>query len=121
MAMDHWDRIFSSVRDFVDIVAFQDGQMHFTELPEYMRINVDLARKHGITPWSNIETFERGMPMNFLPINWDNMVYKLQVTEQAPIEKLITFEFSHFMSPNSMYPSAHHLYDRYRAYLADRQ
>ncbi len=28
-------------------------------------------------------------------------------------EKLITFEFPHFMSPHSCYPAAHHLFARY--------
>ncbi len=114
---DQWDTIFREISGFVDTVAFQDGQMHFSELPAFMEANCELARKHGITPWSNIESFERGMPIDFLPINWDNMHYKLSITEQYPIEKLITFEFSHFMSPNSMYPSARHLYNRYREYV----
>ena len=29
------------------------------------------------------------------------------------MEDVITFEFSHFMSPNSAYIQAGHLYDRY--------
>ncbi len=29
------------------------------------------------------------------------------------IDKLLSFEFSHFLSPNSMYTSAHRLNDRY--------
>ena len=36
-----------------------------------------------------------------------------QSAEAAGIKDGITFEFSHFMSPHSMYPSAHGLYDRY--------
>ncbi|MEL6853217.1 MAG: DUF4434 domain-containing protein, partial [Bacteroidota bacterium] len=32
------------------------------------------------------------------------------------MEKAITFEFSHFMSPQSAYPQAGHLYNRYQAY-----
>jgi hypothetical protein len=113
----HWDRVFARLRDFVDIVAFQDGQVDFQELPAFMEINTRLARKHGLKSWSNVETFERGMPINFLPINWPNLRYKIEVAEAARVEKLITFEFSHFLSPNSMYPSAHTLYRRYREWL----
>ena len=37
----------------------------------------------------------------------------------AGVEKLITFEFSHFMSPNSMWPSARSLYKRYKEYITN--
>jgi hypothetical protein len=113
-----WDTILSQLAGFVDIVAFQDGQVEFSELPTYLEINKRLARKHGLQPWSNIETFERGMPINFLPINWWNLRYKIEAAAAAQVEKLITFEFSHFLSPNSIYPSAHNLYQRYQEYLA---
>ena len=33
---------------------------------------------------------------------------------KAGVEKLITFEFSHFTSPNSMYPSARQLFNKYK-------
>jgi hypothetical protein len=97
-----WDAIFAMLSGFVDIVAFQDGQVDFLELPTYLEINTRLARKYGLHAWSNVESFERGMPLNFLPIDWRNLVYKMEAAGQAGVEKLITFEFSHFMSPNAM-------------------
>ncbi|HEX9018965.1 MAG TPA: DUF4434 domain-containing protein [Anaerolineaceae bacterium] len=116
-----WDEIFAVLAGFVDIVAFQDGQVDFYELPTFMEINNRLARKHGLRPWSNVESFERGMPLDFLPIDWRNLLYKIEVAEQAAVEKLITFEFSHFMSPNSMWPSAHALYRRYMEYVKSKE
>ncbi len=113
-----WDRLLAHFTGLVDIVAFQDGQVDFQELPTYLEINTRLARTHGLRAWSNVETFERGMPINFLPIAWPNLRYKLEAAEAASVEKLITFEFSHFMSPNAMYPSAHMLHKRYRAWLS---
>ena len=112
-----WDQIFSILSGFVDIVAFQDGHVDFHELPAFMEINTRLARKHGLQPWSNVKSFERGMPLNFLPIDWRNLVYKIETAAAAGAEKLITFEFSHFMSPNSLWPSAHNLYRRYLEYI----
>lgn len=112
-----WDQIFSILSGFVDIVAFQDGHVDFGELPIFMEINSRLARKHGLRPWSNVESFERGMPINFMPIDWRNLVYKIETAEKAGVEKCITFEFSHFMSPNSIWPSARNLYERYKEYL----
>jgi hypothetical protein len=114
---EQWDQIFAILSGFVDIVAFQDGHVDFHELPAFMEINNRLARKHGLRPWSNVESFERGMPINFLPIDWRNLRYKIDAADAAGVEKLITFEFSHFMSPNSMWPSARTLYRRYQEYL----
>jgi len=114
-----WEEILSRVEGLIDICAFQDGQVGFGELPTYLEINGRLARKHGLACWSNTETFERGMPINFLPIDWRNLRYKLEAADKAGVEKVITFEFSHFMSPHSVYPAAHNLYERYCEWLED--
>jgi hypothetical protein len=42
---------------------------------------------------------------------------KLEAAKRAGYDKAITFEFSHFMSPQSAYLQAGHLYDRYREYF----
>ena len=115
-----WDEMLSRLEGLVDILAFQDGQIEFTELPAYLEVNSRLAKKHRMASWSNVETFERGMPINFLPIAWPNLRYKLDSAADAGVEKLITFEFSHFMSPNSVYPSAHNLYRRYCEWLESK-
>ena len=115
---NQWDMVLSRLTERIDIIAFQDGQVDFYELPTYMAINTSLTKKYNIISWSNVETFERGMPINFLPIAWPNLRYKMEAAENAGVEKLITFEFSHFLSPNSMYPSAHNLYRRYVDWLA---
>jgi hypothetical protein len=112
-----WDQVLATLSGFVDIVAFQDGHVDFQELPAFIEINNRLARKHGLHPWSNVESFERGMPINFMPIDWRNLRYKIEAAAQAGVEKLITFEFSHFMSPNSIWPSARNLYLRYQEYV----
>ena len=36
---------------------------------------------------------------------------------RAGMQNVITFEFSHFMSPNSSYTQAGHLYNRYMEYM----
>ena len=53
------------------------------------------------------------MPIKFLPIKWEKLLLKLNAAAQVGVEKAITFEFSHFMSPQSAYLQARHLYDRY--------
>jgi hypothetical protein len=53
------------------------------------------------------------MPIKFLPIKWEKLLLKLEAARQAELEKAITFEFSHFLSPNSCYLQAHNLFNRY--------
>ena len=111
-----WDEIFSGIKGAVDAVAFQDGHVDYHELDQYLAVNKMLADKHGLQAWTNCESFDRDMPIKFLPIKFEKMRLKLEAARKAGYEKAITFEFSHFMSPQSMYPSAHHLYNRYMEY-----
>lgn len=108
-----WDSILGRLSGMVDILAFQDGQVGFAELPDYLSVHRELGSRHGMRVWSDVESFERGMPLDFLPIAWPNLRYKIEAARVAGVEKLVTFEFSHFMSPQSMYPSAHRLFERY--------
>lgn len=43
---------------------------------------------------------------------------KMTAAEKAGVDKLITFEFSHFMSPQSCWPAARTLFERYCEHLA---
>jgi hypothetical protein len=108
-----WDKVFSEIKGLIDIVAFQDGQVSFSELAEYIVEHRKLAQKHGVACWSNVETFSRDMPIKFPPIGWPELLHKMTIASERGVEKLITFEFSHFMSPNSIYPAAHNLFQRY--------
>lgn len=111
-----WDEILGGLSGAVDILAFQDGHVDFHELGNYLRVNKDLANKHGFRCWTNAESFDRDMPIKFLPIKWEKLRMKLEAAASVGLEKAITFEFSHFMSPHSAYPQAHHLYRRYCEY-----
>lgn len=108
-----WDEILGTLEGVVDIIAFQDGQVDYDVLPDFLEANCELIRKHGMRAWSNVESFDRDMPFDFPPIDWRKLWWKMQAAEAAQVDKLITFEFSHFMSPQSTWPSAHNLFDRY--------
>ena len=112
-----WDDVMAGIAGAVDIVAFQDGHVDFHELPTYLEINKKLADKYGLQCWTNSESFDRDMPIRFLPIKWEKLWLKLKAAAKVGVDKGITFEFSHFMSPNSSYPQAGHLYNRYKEYL----
>jgi len=115
-SFDHWDRVFAETSDNIDICAFQDGQVHYQELPRFIEGIGELGEKHNITIWSNLETFDRDMPIKFPPADWRYLRFKMEAASKVA-EKIITFEFPHFMSPNSCYPAAHNLFDRYADHL----
>jgi hypothetical protein len=110
---EEWNEIFDGIKEVVDIVAFQDGHADYDELADYFQVNKLLADRYGMKCWTNAESFDRDMPIKFLPIKWEKLKLKLEAAQKAGVEKAITFEFSHFMSPQSAYPQAKHLYNRY--------
>ena len=114
-SFDHWDRIFAETHKSFDLCAFQDGQVHYEELPKFIDGIAKLGKKYGITIWSNLETFDRDMPIKFPPADWRYLRFKLETAAQIA-EKIITFEFPHFVSPFSCYQSAHNLFERYMNY-----
>jgi len=114
-SFDHWKRIFAETQGAFDICAFQDGQIHYDQLPAFHAGIRALGDQHGVTIWSNVESFDRDMPIKFPPADWRYL--KLKIEAAAPtVDKIITFEFPHFMSPNSCYPAAHNLFRRYAEY-----
>lgn len=107
-----WDTIFAETQGAIDICAFQDGQIHYHELPEFHAGIKSLTKKHGVTLWANVESFDRDMPIKFPPADWRYLDLKLREAAKVA-EKIVTFEFPHFMSPHSVWPAAHNLFDRY--------
>ncbi|PRY99881.1 uncharacterized protein DUF5109 [Marinilabilia salmonicolor] len=112
-----WREIFDGIKNAVDIVAFQDGHVDYDDLTGFLKLNKSLADEYGLECWTNSETFDRDMPIKFMPIKWEKLLLKLHMAEKAGIHNAITFEFSHFMSPQSAYLQAGHLYNRYLEYL----
>ena len=111
-----WREIFHGVQGAVDAVAFQDGQIDYTELDAFFKVNKKLADQYGLQCWTNAESFDRDMPIKFMPIKFEKLRLKLEAARRCGYDKAITFEFSHFMSPQSAYVQANHLYNRYLEY-----
>ncbi|MEX0313765.1 MAG: DUF4434 domain-containing protein [Allomuricauda sp.] len=114
-----WNEIFEGIQRAVDIVAFQDGHVGYDELEEYLVVNKKLADTYGMESWTNVESFDRDMPIKFMPIKFEKLLLKMQAAQRAGCQKAITFEFSHFMSPQSSYLQAGHLYNRYMEYFEE--
>lgn len=115
---EEWDDIFSGIHEVVDACAFQDGHIGYDELDAFFAVNKKLADRYNMACWTNAESFSRDMPIKFFPIKFDKLRLKLEAAQRANYDMAITFEFSHFMSPQSAYLQAGHLYDRYREYFA---
>lgn len=115
-----WEEIFGRFSGLVTQCAFQDGSADLTKIEAFTSAITEVAHRHGIELWSNLETFDRDMPIKFPPTDWRKLAHKLDVV-QPFVSKIITFEFSHFLSPNSMWPSARSLYDRYTEHVAARR
>lgn len=111
-----WNEIFHTMQGAVDAVAFQDGHIDYDELHTFFSVNKKLADRYGMQCWTNAETFDRDMPIKFLPVKFEKLLLKLEAAARCGYDKAITFEFSHFMSPQSAYIQAHHLYNRYMEY-----
>ena len=114
-SFDHWARIFAATRGAFDVCAFQDGQIHDAELPRFLRGIRELGDAHGVTIWSNVETFDRDMPIKFPPADWRRLRYKIEAAAETA-DKIVTFEAPHFMSPHAAWPAARNLYRRYAEY-----
>lgn len=115
------DHAVSRLRGVVDLLAFRDGDVATSELHDASTACVALARKNEITCWTDVETFDRDVHVKYPPIAWPKLRHKMECALAAGSAKSITFEYSHFLSPNSMYSSAHALHRRYREWLASQR
>ena len=110
-----WDNILEFCGKNVDICAFQDGTVLLEDYPAYLSEIKKVMDKHNVALWANVETFERDVRNMFFPIPFDVLRRKIKIASEY-VEKCITFEFSHFLSPQSIFPSAKNLNALYRNY-----
>ncbi len=112
---EEWCSIFERCAKQIDICAFQDGSAPMDKMADYFRATKSLCDEFGIRHWVNTETFERDVRKMYYPIPFDTLRQKLDMHKEYA-EKIITFEFSHFLSPQSIYPSAKNLNRLYRKF-----
>ncbi len=109
---EEWDRLFSYGGKDIDICAFQDGTAPMKQMEQYYGAIKSLCDKYDIEHWVNAETFERDVRCMYYPIT-SSLLFERLEKHQKYASKIITFEFSHFLSPQSIYPSAHNLHELY--------
>lgn len=106
--VEEWNSIFERCGENIDICAFQDGTVPISQMREFYTATKKLCNEHNIAHWVNVETFERDVRQMYYPIPFSVLRRKLELHKEYA-EKIITFEFSHFLSPQSIYPSAKNL------------
>ncbi len=111
-----WEEILTAYSGLITYCAFQDGTADLLALEELTKATAEVAAKAGVTLWSNLESFDRDVHIKFPPLDWRKLAHKLDVV-QPYVQKVITFEFSHFLSPNSTLPAAPNLYRRYQDHV----
>lgn len=116
-----WTTRLANLEGIADYVALQAGSVPSAELPDYLAINARLAKARGFATWVNVESFDRDVHIKYPPIAWPKLRSKMEASLSAGVDKLITFEYSHFLSPNSMFNSGHALHKRYREWLATQK
>ena len=112
---EEWDRLFTYGGKDIDMCAFQDGTVPMDKMEEFYTLTKEVCQKHNIHHWVNAETFERDVRCMYYPITFSLLRRRLDLHRKYA-EKIITFEFSHFLSPQSIYPSAHNLNNLYKDY-----
>lgn len=115
-----WMEILSEGGQYIDYCAFQDGTVPLDEYDEYLAAIKRVCDYYDIKLWANVETFERDVRQMYFPIPFDVLRRKIEIAEKH-VEKCITFEFSHFLSPQSIFPSAKNLNTLYRNYYEKKK
>ncbi len=107
-----WDKIFTKSGNNIDYCAFQDGSSPEEHIGEYFKYVKKACDKHGIELWANVESFERSGDY-FESLDVETLDYHINIVKPY-VSNIITFEFSHFMSPQADSIKARKLYEDYK-------
>lgn len=116
-----WSDALDRIRGAADVVLLQENGVPSPELPEYLSRTSKLAMERGLATWVNVESFDRDVRIQYPPIAWPKLRFKIEAALKSGVEKIVTNEYSHFLSPHSMFNSAHMLHRRYREWLATQK
>lgn len=113
---EEWDGIFEKSGKDIDICAMQNNVIFhgdFSTFDAYFSGMKRACDRHNVRLWSNAETLDNDCKSTWYPLPFDVLRKKIEYGSKY-VEKFITFEFSHYMSPQSMFASAGNLYNRYK-------
>ena len=82
-----WSEIFDGIKER-GCRAFQDGHIDYDEIGmPFFSVNKKMADKYGIECWTNAESFDRDMPIKFLPIKFDKLRMKLEAAARQKLRQ----------------------------------
>jgi hypothetical protein len=116
-----WADALEAIRGSAGVVLLEESGVPSSELPEYLAQTSKLAAARGFSVWANVESFDRDVRIQYPPIAWPKLRYKIEAALRSGVGKIVTNEYSHFLSPHSMFNSAHMLHRRYREWLATQK
>lgn len=109
---ESWRQLCKDLNGLVDTIFFQDGTCEESEFVDYLSAAKEFCDEAGMNLWNNTETFDRRLSYCFPPRDIRVLRKRLEMAATY-VTKQVTFEFPHFMSPNSCFPGAANLYRRY--------
>lgn len=115
-----WQEMLKNCGKDIDYAAFQDGSAPLEYYEEYLKAAKNICDKFNIELWANVETFERDVRHLYFPISFEVLRERIRIANKY-VKKLITFEFSHFLSPQSIFVSAHNLNHLYKNYYGHKK
>ena len=97
-------------------VPYADGKiLHDLIVKGGFRNILEIGTSTGhSTIWLAWAAAKTGGKVSTIEIDQRRHEQALKNIRDAGVEKIITFEFPHFMSPHSCWPSARNLFERYR-------
>lgn len=116
-----WSEALDRLQGSAQVVLLEERGVPSAELPEYLSKTAELASARGFATWVNLESFDRDVRIQYPPIAWAKLRFKMEAALAAGAQKIVTNEYSHFLSPHSMFNSAHMLHKRYREWLATQK
>jgi hypothetical protein len=95
-----WKKLLATVD--VDIVALQDGvgcdrKIKPESAKPYFRAMLSACRSANVIPWADVEVFDQ--PAGWKPAQPDRVVEQLRSVSPF-VEKIVIWEFNHYLSPN---------------------
>jgi hypothetical protein len=86
--------------------AFRDGGVPFAQLSEFLSVNARPARGQG-SKMVEHRLARHGALDAHAADRVAETALQMEAALAAGVDKLMTFEYAHFLSPNSMFNSAH--------------
>lgn len=116
-----WSDALDRLALAAQVVLVEERGLPASDLAATLAARVARAKERKLAAWVNVESFDRDVQIHYPPIAWPKLRFKIEAALASGADKVITDEYAHFLSPHSLFNSAHMLHKRYREWLATRK